>query len=636
MAQVVLGIIVLCILAGATFLLYKRRQNERPDLEQYTKVSIDSLLKVIKVELSEMIKDDDMLMTNDINYEAIIRNKRRVEIALTDCVYGIEKAKDVVIALIRDILERELPDMESVNEVYDFEYLMGLPPMVKFEVLLYKLRKVHGKRVIQYIDDKYEISAMRVVNDGYSDKKKRCFDYKMLDVIFSLEVEQDGVSYAEALDIISIILFSKYKGDGCIDTLRSLAIDGMHYGTSGSIRYEIDGNYDAPYRSTNSVWVQINAKWVHFSFLDFYKEGEMKRVTNKLVSWGTSGPMTEKKPYKVNDGPDGSRITAIRPPAGECWACFIRKFTLSIYSKQQLLERPNIKNWELPAKLIHFLMKAEETTAFTGQQNTGKTTIMKSSVEDVDLVNIRVLEMSFELALREIYSDRDIFTVKPTDYVSSSTLQDTLKKCDGYLSLVGEVAEDIVAARMIQFCLIASAFTIFSHHGKDDNGLINGLTNSLVASGEYKDHNVAMSTVLDAIKNNVHLDFCDNNVNGTIRKERVIAYISEIIKEDEVAPYPEIQDLLKQAKDALNAKNVEVLAQVMLAYTALTREYYTRTTDRVRFSSRKIIVFDKETMTYKPNDWYSPEAYERILSKLKPEDRAEFIKFYQDNWRCAE
>ena len=126
--------------------------------------------------------------------------------------------------------------------------------------------------------------------------------------------------------------------------------------------------------------------------------------------------------------------------------------------------------------------------------------MMKAAIEYTQPCNIRILEMSFELALREIYSDRDVFTVKPTDYVTSSQLQDLLKKTDGYMSMVGEVAEDIVAARMIQFCLIASAFTMFSHHGKDDAGLINGLTNSLVASGEYKNHEVARSTVLDAIK----------------------------------------------------------------------------------------------------------------------------------------
>ena len=169
--------------------------------------------------------------------------------------------------------------------------------------------------------------------------------------------------------------------------------------------------------------------------------------------------------------------------------------------------------------------------------------------------------------------------------------------------------------------IIASAFTIFSHHGKDDPGLVEGLAQSLVASGEYKDHNVALSTVLDAIQNNVHLNFMDYGNT----KLRYIEYISEIYKEDTVASYPEVTKLLEEAKAAFKAENANVLAQCMIAYTSLTREYYTRSTDRVRFSSNKIIVFDRETMTYKPNEWYSPRAFARILSKLHGKDRKSVV-----------
>lgn len=627
MVQIIIGAIVSAIIAVILFFLYKKRKNERTDLEEYARNSLEKELATIKIELAELVKDDNMIITNDINYEAIIRNKRRVSIALTDCVYGIDSAVSIVKALIRDILERDLPTMEDINEVVDFSNLMLLEPMVKWEVLVAKLKsRLKNDKVVDYLDTKYNISELREVDEG-SGIKRRCFDYKLLDKVFSNEV--DSINYSEALNLVGTLLFQKYKGFGCIDTLRALPIDGLNFGTSGSIRYEIDGNYDAPYRMTNSVWVQINAKWVHFSFLDFYKVGEMKRVVNQIMSWGTTAPMNEKRAYKVNDMYDGSRVTAIRPPAGECWACFIRKFTLSVYSMEQLMKREYVHNWELPAKLMQFLMKAEETTAFTGQQNTGKTTMMKSAIEYVDVVNIRVLEMSFELALREIYPGRNIFTVKPTDYVSASNLQDTLKKTDGYLSLVGEVAEDIVAARMIQFCIIASAFTIFSHHGKDDAGLIEGLAQSLVASGEYKDHNVALSTVLDAIQNNVHLNFMDYGNT----KLRYIEYISEIYKEDTVVAYPEVVKLLEEAKTAFKSENVNVLAQCMIAYTNLTREYYTRSTDRVRFSSNKIIVFDRETMTYKPNDWYSPRAFARILSKLHDNDKQEFLAFWRENWR---
>ena len=141
--------------------------------------------------------------------------------------------------------------------------------------------------------------------------------------------------------------------------------------------------------------------------------------------------------------------------------------------------------------------------------------------------------------------------------------------------------------------------------------LINGLANSLVACGEYEDHDVATSTVLDAIKHNVHLDFVNN--------ERVIAYISEIVKLDEIQAYPEFGKSKNQVEAIDNLRK-------------LNKEYYTRRTDRVRFTSRKIIKFNPKTMTYETNELYSPEMLRQIIDKLDTEDRKKFIEFYKKNW----
>ena len=331
-----------------------------------------------------------------------------------------------------------------------------------------------------------------------------------------------------------------------------------------------------------------------------------------LMAWGTSAPMSEMVPGKVNDMYDGSRVTAFRTSAGECWAIFIRKFSLSKRTVEDLINNCHPKNAEIPLKLIYFIMRGEVTSAFTGQQNTGKTTMMAAAIAFCRRVNIRILEMSFELQLRELYKDRNIFTAKPGGKFTNSTIQDLLKKTDAYISMVGEVAEDIVVPRMIQFCLVASACTYFSHHGRDDFGLVNGLANSMVASGEYENHDVAISVVLDAIKSNVHLGFWGNN--------RVIEYISEIIKLDEIAPYPELPD------------RVESVEEAILSVGRVAREYYTRTTDRVRFESIKIMRFDPKTGSYRPGEWYSPEMEEKIKLKLDDQDLALFGEFYYTYW----
>ena len=632
MIHIVIGLGLTCVLVLLTFILLKRRQGERPDVEDYSIVTMDTLLYIVKNEMAENTREKEVHAVGDIAYEAVIRNRRRLEKALSDSTYGIPSARREVIAAIKDIVERELPTVEDVCSVLPFDDVTCLEPRTQWELLCVKLRPICGLEVVSYLQKKYNISKQKVKHPELNQRPVREFDYEMLNSICISELEsikeQTGaetlISYDDMVEVVATELFSRYHGFGIVDTLLTLRVDGINIGVSGSIRYEIDGNWDTPYRKTNSVWVMVGSDWTMFSFLDFYKEGEMKRVINQIVSWGSSAPMSEKRPYKVVDGYDGSRRVAIRPGAGECWACFIRKFVFSIRSVEWLLNKPTIHNWELPAQLIYFLMKAEQTTAFTGQQGTGKTTIMAAAMEYITDKNIRCLEMSFELALREIYPEKQTMTVKPTEYVSAAALQDLLKKTDGWVSSVGEVAEDIVAARMIQFCLIGSAFTMFSHHGKDDKGLIDGLTNSLVASGEYKDHFTASSTILDVIHHNVHM----TKWNG----ERPIEYISQIIKEDTIKPYPEVEKLLQQAKEALALDDSEKLAQIFLAYLALNREYYTRQTDRVKFTSRQIVVFNKETMTYEAGDWYTDEMTDKIMNNLPAADKKAFALFALKNW----
>ncbi len=633
MVQIILALLAAGVLGFITFMIYRARKNERPSAEYQQRVTIEMLGELVSQELSETVRDDDLVLTSDKHFEALAYKKKTLAKALDECIYGVEKARNVVLSHIRYIIERELPSEQDCLELIDFNDLLYIDSNIQWEVLIYLVKKKHKNDCMQYLCNKYGLDKEQDVKNtttGTMDKRY-LVDYDRLSNILKEELGGYKLDYNDMLNVITILVYVQRYGFGCVDTLRGLDIDGFNFGTSGSVRYIIEGQYNVPYRTTNSVWVQINAKWVHFSFLDFGKEEEMKRIINQLVSWGTTAPMTEKSPYKVNDAYDGARVTAIRPPAGECWACFIRKFSSGLYVKEKLLNKPTVHNWELVSDLIYYLMRSEQTVPFTGQQNTGKTSMMKAAMADILQVNIRILEMSFELAIRELYPWKNVITVKPTDYVSSAQLQDLLKKTDGYLSMVGEVAEDIVAARMIQFCLIASAFTIFSHHAKTDADLINGLSNSLVACGEYENHDVAMSTVLDAIKHNVHLDF--------IKGERVVEHISEIVKLNEIEEYPDTKLLWSKAEADLKAMGVvdksgNVPHEVAASYmgTLLNKEYYTRSTDRVRFTSREIIKFNPDTMTYEAKDGYTPEMLASICNKLKGDDRKNFIKWYRKNW----
>ena len=601
-------LITIGILGGITFILYKKRSNEVSELTLAGSNSFEKLVKIVLKDCTEIIKLDRGLVYKDVEYEASRRNKERVAEALKKCVYGEENAKKVVMSTMRDIIAKHLPDLEHCNNIIDFTNLAVLTPEQKFEIIIYELRKVDGKDVIKYLNSIYRFSDPREIDT--CERPRREIDYQLIDKIFEEQVPYNELNYEQALDILSIFVYQVSKGFGKIETLRELNIDGLELGTIGAIRYKML-NKNPNYVIERSCSIQLEAQWIHLSFIDFGSVDEIKRLVINISNVEGSEALTVKKPLKVVDSYNGSRITCIRPDVGATWGLFMRSFSAGIVRVPQWLDKPEVHNWELVDRLLYFLAQAEQNVAFTGQQNTGKTTLMKGYIDYFRYVNIRVLEMSFELNLNEIYPDRNVFCTKPTEWATSTEVQDVLKKTDGYLSMVGEIAEDIVAANAMKFGLVASASTIFSHHGNDYQGLIDGLTGSLLSCGMYKDYNIAQQLVLDVVKHNVHLNF-----HG---KLRVVEYIEEIVKGDVIVPYQDINP---------SSNVVDAIDQM----TSLNREYYQRTTDRVRYSRREIIRFNKKTNTYEANEWYTPARFEAIIQRL-PEDLVpEFMKFFKENW----
>ena len=104
-------------MAALTYIIYIRRRGERQDLKLYTDKTIDDLVNKVKWRVAEIVKVDDLVIASDEKYEAIISNKRRINQALTDAVYGIDSAKEIVIAVIKDVLRNVLPKDKDIIEI---------------------------------------------------------------------------------------------------------------------------------------------------------------------------------------------------------------------------------------------------------------------------------------------------------------------------------------------------------------------------------------------------------------------------------------------------------------------------------------------------------------------------------------
>lgn len=588
------------------FILYQRAKLRTTELIEEDFSSIEQVLEAVKAEMVEIVKEDYSLGLSESEFNALYKRKARINDALRNCVHGIDSAKVIVIELIRGFIAEHVP-IERVAELLGVSDGMQPSNHVMFEILMYRFKKTHGKQALAYMIDKYNLARERPAT-GANRETDQAYYVTVEDLHSIYEQEDIHLTDDEKIDVLAILVYQQYKGFGILDTLREMDINGFNCGTSGSIMTNVHSHGEGTLKASNSVWLYFRGKYIHLRFMNFGSEDELKRIIQLLVRYNNPGPLTAKRGYLVNTMYDKSRILALRPPASEYWAVFVRKFTISDPSPEALIAKPDVTRPDLAIRLIEFLMRGMITCAVTGRQGSGKTTLMSSIIRYIDpRFTIRILEMAPELYLRELYPSRNILSVQETDTVTPNELQDALKKSDAAVSIVGEVATDAIAARMIQMGQVASLFTIFSHHANTARDLVFALRNSLVNAGGFNDMTTAERQVTDVVKIDIHLDYTPDG-------HRFIERITEIIPLDEQIPYPEYDR--ENPEESMNM---------------ITKEYYERQTDRVSFITRDILRYDKETKTYYVADRLSPALEQRIRENLG-ELRSEFDKFMISEW----
>ena len=589
------------------FMLYQKSKGQQEVIEEDDFGSIDKVVEAVKLEMVEIIKDDYSLGLTEAEFNSLYKRKARIQEALRNCVFGIDSAKIIVIELIRTFIAENIP-IETVEELLGLADGQDPSDHVKFEIIMYRYKKKYGKGALSAWIDKNNFARERN-NVATEEGGESAYYIDVEELYMSYDEEDIHLTNDEKIDVLAVLVYQLYKGFGIVDTLREMDVNGFNMGTSGSILSNINKSKAGIMKATNAVWLYYQGKYIHMRFMNFGTEEELRRIIQLLIRWGNPGPLTAKRGYMVNTMFDKSRILALRPPASEYWAIFVRKFSLSDVSPKALIVKPYTKRGDLPMALIEFLMRGQVTCGVTGRQGSGKTTLMSSIIRFINpRYTIRVLEMAPELYLRELYPTRNILSVQETTTVTAAELQDALKKSDAAVSIVGEVATDIIAARMIQMGQVASIFTIFSHHANTPKDLVFALRNSLVNAGGFSNMSTAERQVIDVVKCDIHLDYTPDG-------KRYIERISEIVPLAEGIPYPEVD---KNDLDYTKA--------------VLDREYYERSTDRVSFYSHDILKYDVSTHTYYVADRFSPALESKMRSVMSPETLKAYDKFIFKNW----
>lgn len=495
--------------------------------------SIGGILQGIREDFTKLLRIN--VFESGLNQEEIekrLNQKKQLRKALRECAYGDVNSKIFVKGYIMELLlSRYHITEETIEELIPFHNINSLTAEDQFEIMLYQYRLRYGlEAMAEFIHD-FGLGQGR-------ENEKGQIVYEITSEDIYEAYYQSGaacLSFREKLDILTQRIYSRYKGNGVIDEIRDMHIDGISAGVSG-----IPESFDRRNLpeglpcSYDSVWIFFQGKSIHLSFLSFGSYKELMRVCKNIYRYNNPGQLSEVRGYTVNEMKDGSRIAVARPPFAESWVLFLRKFDSVLQQDIHLLVTD--ENNDLPIEFMKWLIRGERVIAVTGEQGSGKTTLLMALIGYINpAYNLRIQEMSFELHLRKIYPERNIVTFRETNSISGQEGLDFQKKTDGSVNILGEVATAGVASWMIQMAQIASLFTLFTHHAKTTDHLVAGMRNALLQEGGFQNERIAAEQVADCINYDIHMK---KKTDG----HRYIERITEIVPDKETIY--QIRDLI--------------------------------------------------------------------------------------------
>ncbi len=447
-------------------------------------VNLEDMVTVLATHVNKILRENLYEMNLDkVRLERLIRQKQELRENIGRCGIGDDLSKAYVIEFIQECLMKLYSFTESsIDDLFYFkrddnaEYV--------FDRLLYRYRSDHGKNGFEVMME--DLAGMK--RSEASSGVVSAEDIMALGRLLNLKF-----TFTQKMELISQKVYSAYKGLGIIDELRDMNIDGVSGGVSGS-----EGEY-------NNCWIFYRGRSIHLSFLDFGSEAEIERICRNMCRYRQPGEISRKKGYMIHEMKDHSRVVVARPDFAESWMFFVRK--LDQGRKRSLEEiAGEYEGSDTVVKLLKWLMKGCQVVGVTGMQGCGKTTLLMALIEEVPReYTIRVLELAFELHLRQLYPDRNIVTFRETGDVDGFEGLEVQKKTDGAVSVIGEVAGARVAAWMVESGQTGSLFTLFTHHARNTGALVSSLRNALLKEGSFSNENVATEQVVSVVHFDVHL-----------------------------------------------------------------------------------------------------------------------------------
>lgn len=600
--QIIMMVIV--IIAIIVVLVTFLKPDPLADLDVEEEVDTFSLDYLVHAMLSYVNEYQNLnvesLDSNKRTIEKIERDQNSINSATKVCSFGDRDSKFFLRELTKQALIKNFGiTEETIDHTIHFDNFELLSSRDKFDILMYVYEKKFKKDGFKQLVLVNNLNAPK--GDGFGEhysitapELERAFKQN--------EVLVNTLTYNDKVEILAQRIYSSIWGNGAIDGLLDMDVDGVRCGTSGfpapMLKYlgepfDDDHGKNAVV-SYNAIWVMFKGQSLNLAFLGFESEKEFERVAKKIYKYDNPGTISETTPAKINYRMDGSRVVVARPPATTNWVFFVRK--LDAGAKMNINDLfSNHKGWEKLVKLLYWIIGCSMNIGITGEQGSGKTTTMMSLIAFIkESYTIRTQETAFELNLQWKYPTRDVFGFKETPTFSGQDGINLAKKTDGSCNLMGEVADANTAALGIQTGQTGSNQLMFTGHMKTPTLLVEYFRDCLCNVVGMTEKS-AEALVAGVVNFNMHQV---KEVNGNRYVERVSMIIPHVKEQYS----PDLEEATKQ--------------------------YYYRMTDRPNFDSLDILTY--EDGEYKFCEDFYPSFVDEMTRRLTPEQLYQFKEFVEE------
>lgn len=540
------------------------------------------------------------------DYQKQIDRRKRLIGVSKKCGLGDLGAKEYMQAFILDLLTQSYKVNESnIDLLLNFKHPSNVQDM--FDILLYKYKKEFQFNAFNKIVSKYNLDLLKERENG---DLQYFISSEEIKSIFLKETI--NLNFEDKLNIITQKIYQSYKGLGVIDEIRDQIIDGLSLGVSGvpedfaAKLVDMDAksdNFDIKkYKmSYESIWLYYKGKEISLDFMSFGSQRELERICKIIYKFNNSKQFSKSTGYIFNTMADLSRVAVFRPPFSEKWCAFIRKYDIT-YDLDTLI---NNANSDAVISLLDFLSKSKQNIAITGQQGAGKTTLLLALIKQMYAnTTLRVWEDFFESYLSIRFPNRNTIAIKNTDTIKGVRGIDALKKTNGQVTIISEVAEDEVIQYIVKIALTASECVMFTHHANNKDELVEAFRNGCISTGGFTDENIAEKQVLRVLCWNIHLGI-------TPYGKRYIQRITEYIRVDTET----FSDAYKYEKD-INKKLDVFFDNVNL--------YFEKVTQAKKYKAIDLVTFDLKTNKYIFKNNISQERQTAIYNRLMKSDQVKF------------